>query len=201
MLSPQGGVGRLPPSPGVVHAHEVGHQHVVMGAGIAGPGGGVPGRGVGEPFGGGAHRRPAPPSAHAAGDVVEVGQGGVTLGVHDGVHVLGPADDAKLGDGLVGGDHQLHARAGGTDQPVPGGRVTGPAGTEQSLVLVLGHGALEAQGIRSPAAPDQRRLAPGGVVGQRLTGMVVAPGQHGGAVVGDRVGAHHPHPRHRRQPP
>ena len=36
VLAPQGGVGALPAARLVVHAHHVGHQHVVVGAGVGG---------------------------------------------------------------------------------------------------------------------------------------------------------------------
>ena len=93
-------------------------------------------------------------------------QGGVSLGVHDPVHVLGPADHPQLGHGLVGGDDQLHARALGGDQPLAGRRVDRATETVDRLVLAVGDVADEAEGLGPGAAPDEGRLAPGGVVGQ-----------------------------------
>ncbi len=168
-----------------------------MGARVAGPGCGVASGGVDQALGRGAHRRLPPSSPEAPGQVVEVGQGGVSLGVHDPVHVLGPADHTQLGHRLVGRDHQLQPRALGVHQPLPGGGVTGPARAVEGGVLLVGHRALQAQQPGAGAAPQQRRLAPGGVVGQGLARVVVAPGQHGGSVVLDRIGSHDPHPGHR----
>ena len=185
VLAPQGGVGRLPAALGVGHAHQVGDQDVVVRAGVAGPGGGVAGDGVDEALGRGALHRPASPAAHGAGQLLQIGQGGVALGVHDPVHVLGPADDAQLGHGLVGRDDQLQARAFGVDQALARRRITGAVGAEETLVLGVGDRALQAEGRGTPATPQQRRLASGGVVGQGLTGVVVAPGEDRGSVVVD----------------
>jgi hypothetical protein len=112
------------------------------------------------------------------------------------VHVLGPADHAQLGHGLVGGDDQLHARPAGVHQALARRRVDSTAGAVDGLVLGLGHSTHQAEGSGAGAAPHQRRLAPGGVVGQGLAGVVVGPVQHRVAVVGHRVRTHHPHPRH-----
>ncbi len=196
LLAPHGGVGRLPAAPVVEHLHHVGQQHVVVGAGVTGPGGGVAGVGVDQP----ARRRREPQTAPAAapfhGDGLQVGQGGVPFGVHDPVHVLGPADHPQLGDRLVGGDDQLHARPAGGGQLRAGGRVPGTAGAVDRRVLLLGHPAVQTEPGGSAAAPHQRRLAPGGVVGEGLAGEVVGPAHHRRLVVGDRVRTHHPHPRH-----
>ena len=112
------------------------------------------------------------------------------------VHVLGPADHAQLGDGLVSRDHQFQPRALGVHQPLAGGGVTGAAGAVEGGVLLVGHRALQAQQPSAGAAPQQGRLAPGGVVRQGLARVVVAPGQHGGPVVVDRIGSHDLHPGH-----
>ncbi len=105
-----------------------------MRAGVRGPGGGVAGMGVDQPAGLGCHRRPAPPAADAAGDPVQVGEGGVAFGVHDGVHVFGPADHPQLGDALVGGDDQLQAGPARLHQPLTRLGVAGPAGPVDGLV-------------------------------------------------------------------
>jgi hypothetical protein len=44
----------------------------------------------------------APPPAALPGDGLQVGEGGVPLGVHDPVHVLSPPDHPELGNRLVG---------------------------------------------------------------------------------------------------
>jgi hypothetical protein len=142
MLPPQGGVGRLPATLVIRHADDVGHQHVVVGTRVAGPGGGVAGDGTDHAFGLRALHGSATAPADGAGQLVEVGHRGVALGVHDGVHVLGPADDSELGDRLVGRDDQLQAGPLGRDQPLAGRRVTGAAWAEQGLVLGVGDGAL-----------------------------------------------------------
>jgi hypothetical protein len=59
--------------------------------------------------------------------VVQIGVGGVPLGVHDGVHVLRRTQHPQFGDGLVGGDDQLHARPLGRHQALAGHGVGGPA--------------------------------------------------------------------------
>ena len=67
--------------------------------------------GVDEPAGAARLGGSPAPASHLAGDLIEVAKGGVALGVHDGVHVLGPADHPQLGDALVRRDHELHPRA------------------------------------------------------------------------------------------
>ena len=96
------------------------------------------GDGVRQPGGGRGHRCRTTAATTLADEVVEVGHGGVALGVEDAVHVLRAADDSQLRHGLVGGDDQLHARTAGADQPLAGGRVNGATGAEERLVLDLG---------------------------------------------------------------
>jgi hypothetical protein len=102
----------------------------------------------------------------------------------------------QLGHRLVGGHHQLHPRALGVDHPCPRGGVSGSARAVDGAVLGVGDIAHQAQGLGTGAAPCQRRLAPAGVVGQGLARVVAGAGNDGLAVVVDRVGSHHPHPRH-----
>src|ERR1035441_3637666 len=52
-----------------------------------------------------------------------------------------------------------------------------PPRPEYRLVGLVVDGALQPEADRSPAAPHQRGLPPGPVIGQRLAGMVIAPGQ------------------------
>jgi hypothetical protein len=197
VLPPQGGDGRFPAAGVILHAQEVGNKHVVVGVGVAGPGGGVTGDGVDQAGGGCEHAGPAPPAADVTGQGVEVGQGGVALGVHDAVHVLGPADHAELGHALVGGDDQLHPRPAGANQALAGGGVDRPARAVEGGELGLGHRAHQAQGGGARTTPRQRRLASRGVVLQRLAGVIVGPLRGVGEVVGHRIGSHHRHPRHR----
>jgi len=136
VLTQQGRVGALPAALAVGHLHQVGHQDVVVGVGVAGPGGGVAGHRIDQTAGSGAHRRVAPPAALLDDQAVQVGQRGVTLGVEDAVHVLGPTDDPQLGHGLVGGDHQLHAGTAGADQALAGGGVDRPAGAVEGVELL-----------------------------------------------------------------
>ncbi len=68
-----------------------------MDLGVAGSGRGMAGHGPGEAFGRRSHLCPAPPAALLLDDLVQVGHRGVSLGIEDHVHVLGPADDAQLG--------------------------------------------------------------------------------------------------------
>ena len=77
----------------------------------------------------------AAPAAHLEGDLIEVAKGGVALGVHDGVHVLGPADHPQLGDALVGRDDELHPRASRRNQALGG---TGTAGTSWTVEGLIG---------------------------------------------------------------
>jgi hypothetical protein len=201
VLAPQGGGGRLPAAGVVLHGQQVGHQHVVMGVGVAGPGGGVAGVGVDQARGWREHPGPSPPPADVAGQGVEVGEGGVALGVHNAVHVLGPTDDAELSHALVGGDDQLHARPPGRDQALAGGGVDGAARAVEGGELRLGHRADQTEGGGARAAPRQRGFAPRGVVLQGPTRVIVGPLGGVGVVVGHRVGSHHRHPRHRPHQP
>ncbi len=77
------------------------------------------GRGVDQSGSGCGNGGTAPASSPLLGECLQVRQGGVALGVHDGVHVLGPAHDAKLGYRLVGCHHKLQARALGFTNRVP----------------------------------------------------------------------------------
>lgn len=116
-VAERGGVERLPAAALVGHGDDVGDEDVVVGSGVAGSAGGVAGDGPREPVGRGAGLGPASAAAPVTEPVVEVGEGGVALGVEDGVHVLGLADHPEYGDGLVGGDDELDAGPAGGDQP------------------------------------------------------------------------------------
>ena len=166
--------GALVPPLSSQHLDHVGDQHMVVGAGVAGPGGGVAGVGVDEAGGRGRDGGHASASAALFGHVVQVGERGVALGVHDGVHVLGPAEHPELGHRLVGGDHQLHARPLGRDQSLAGRRVGGPAGAVEGVVGRVVDRADKAEGLGARAAPGERGLAPGGVVVECRAGEVVA---------------------------
>ena len=145
------------------------------------------GVGVDQPVGRGRRGRPTSPAAHAAGHPVEVGEGGVALGVHDQMHVLGPADHPQLGHALMRRDHQLHARPAGLHQPLPAFGVAGAARPEDRLVPFRRHRTGQAERLSAAPAPAQRGLAPGRVVGQRHGRVVVAPLDDRVAVVRHRL--------------
>ena len=111
----------------VEHLDHVGHQHVVVRVRVTGPGGGVPGPPVDQTGRGGADLALASSAALLGDPGVEEGEGGVGLGVEDPVHVIGPADHAEDGDGLVGRDDQLEAGPFRVDEPCPQNGVTGTA--------------------------------------------------------------------------
>ena len=94
VLSPQRRVRSLPPAAVVAHLHEVRQKDVVVRAGIAGPRGGMAGVGIDEASCRARLGGSSSSAAHLSGNPVEVAEGGVSLGIHDLVHVLGPADDA-----------------------------------------------------------------------------------------------------------
>ena len=167
VLPPQRRVGRLPAALFVLHLHDVGQQDVVVRAGVAGPRSGVAGVGVDEPARGRCFGRLASPPSHLAGHPVQVGEGRIALGVHDPVHVLGPADHPELGHALMGRDHDLHARPASVHQPLARPRVTGATGAEDGLVVSRRDGPLQAQRRPARAAPNQRCLTPGRVVLER----------------------------------
>src|SRR5581483_7838882 len=101
VVTPQRRVGGLVTADVVLHRKHVGDEHVVVGAGIAGAGGGVAGVCVDEAGGLGGDRRPPPAPALLARQGVEVGHGGVALGVHDLVHVLDVTKHTELSHRLV----------------------------------------------------------------------------------------------------
>ena len=107
------------------HLDRFADKHVIVHWGSPGPGG-VPGVAQMSPPvptpGCAAPRRPP-----IGGEAVQVAKGGVALGVHDGVHVLGPADHAQLGHALVGRDHELHPRTAPTRRSAVPGRRAPPA--------------------------------------------------------------------------
>ena len=191
----------FPASSLVVHAHKIGQKNVVVDLGVATPGRGMAGHRPGEAPGRRAHLGPAPPPALVLDDLVQVGHGGVALGVGDGVHVFCPADDPELGHRLMGADDDLEPRAQAGDETLPAERVASPAGPEHRPPLVHARFALESQKGRPRPAPRHRRLAPRRVVLLGARHRVVTPPGHGVLVVADRVEPHHPHPRHRPSPP
>ena len=91
---------------------------------------------------------------------VEEREGGIGLGVEDRVHVIGPADHAQHGDGLVRGDHELETRALRGDEPCPQHRVTGAALGEHRPVVLVGDRAGEAQPRCPSAAPAPAGVSP-----------------------------------------
>jgi hypothetical protein len=149
VLPPERRVRSLGPALLVQHLDHVGDEHVVVGTGIAGPGGGMAGMGVDQPGGGGGHRGHATPPAAFFGQVVQIAQRGVPFGIHDGVHVLGSTEHPQLGHRLMGGDDQLHARAPGVDQAFAGRRVTGTARSVEGVVGGVVDGTDQTEGRSS----------------------------------------------------
>jgi hypothetical protein len=195
------GVRRLVAALVVAHGDDVGEQHVVVGARVPRPRGGVAGGGVDEPGRRRGDRLFSPAPAPSQGELVQVGEGGVALGVHDGVHVLGSSDDTQLGHGLLRPDDELHARTQGVGQAHPAGGIDGSARAVEGVVGGIGDGALEAEGGCPRASPRQRRLTPARVVAASRLGVIVGEFDDGLAVIGDGVRSHHAHPRHRRSLP
>jgi hypothetical protein len=145
--------------------------------------------------------RSTSPTAHSPGQLIEIVQGGVALGVHDQMHVLGAADYPQLGHALMGRDHQFHARTHGPYQPLSAFRVAGATRPEDRFVRFRRHRTVQAQRSGAGAGPAQRGLPLRRVVGQRHARVVVAALEHSPPVVGHRLCSHHPHPRHRPPPP
>jgi hypothetical protein len=92
MLPPQGSVGGLPPASLVAHLDHIRQQDMVVRARIPCPGSGVPGMRANEPTGLGRGGASTPTATDIPGHIVEVVEGGVSLGVDDQMHVLGSAD-------------------------------------------------------------------------------------------------------------
>ena len=147
------GVERLPPALGVQHLDDVGDEHVIMHGRVPGPARPVPGHRPRQPGRRRADLVPTPPSAPLAKPVVEELERCVRLGVDDGMHVIGPADSAEHGDGLVRRDDQLHPRPGRRDQTVAGDRVGGTAHTEDRRVGVRRHRAVQTETAGAGTAP------------------------------------------------
>jgi hypothetical protein len=156
--------------------------------------------GVDEPTGRRRRRRSASATASFAHQLVEVLEGGVPLGVEDGVHVVGSADDAEFGDRLVGADDEFHAGSPHVGESYPGVGISRAARTEDGVVVPRLDRPGQAEQSGASAAPAQWGFAATAVVVEGRAGVVVAPTQHGGLVVGDRLGAHHLHERHRSLP-
>jgi hypothetical protein len=196
-VAEQGGVEGLVAAFGVEHLGHVRDQHVVVGGGVPGPGGPVPGHRPRETGGGRRRRRAAAAAAVGLHRCFEGAHQAVGLGVEDGVHVIGPPDEPQHGGGLVRGDHDLHAGRLGGYEAVAGEGVTEPARPERQFVLLGGDLAGQAEPGGHRSAPAQRGLTPGPVVLQGTPGMVVATSDDSLLVVRHRVDAHRPEPTHR----
>lgn len=59
------------------------------------------GGGIGESRGGGGNGGHTPSTTASLGHLVQIVQSGIPFRIHDGVHVLGPADHAEFGHRLV----------------------------------------------------------------------------------------------------
>ena len=160
VLAPQRGVGGLPATAVVEHLDQVGDQHVIVRARITRPGGGVAGDGVQQAARRGRRRRSSTAAAALTGQLLEVGQRAVALGVEDAMHVLGAPDHAELGDRLVRRHHDLQPGPLRRHQPLPGHRVTGTTGTEDVLVVLVGDVTRRDRGgrlRRHPTSAGSRR--------------------------------------------
>ncbi len=187
----------VPPFSSSISNH-VGDQHVIVRARVAGPGGGVAGVRVDQPGRLGRQCFSASASAALFGQVVQIAQRGVPLGVHDGVHVLGPPEHPQFGHRLVGGDDQLHARPLGRHQALTGHGICRPARPVEGVVGGVVDRTDKTEGRSARAAPGERGFAPGPVVVEGRAGEVVAALDDGFTVVVDRLRSHHPHPGHAR---
>ena len=135
-------------------------------------------------------------AAYLSGDPVEVAEGGVALGVHDLMHVLGPADHSELCHALVSRHHELHSRPAGRHEALRGAGMAGSPRAVDRLVVRRRHRAGDTERHRTRTSPHERCLAPGRVVGKRHPRMVIGALEHCVAVVRHRLGSHHSHPRH-----
>ena len=110
VVAEQPGVQRFPAASFVAHTYQICDQDMVVDLGVTGSCRRMAGHGPGEAF----CRRPQlctpAPAALLLYDLVEVAHRGVTFGVEDRVHVLGPADHAQLCYRFVRADNELHAR-------------------------------------------------------------------------------------------
>ena len=132
----QAGVEALPATPFVTHLHDVCHQDVVMDLRVASPGGGVAGHGPGQAVGRRPHLRPSAPPALLLYDLVQVRHRGLSFGIQDQVHVVGPADDSQLGHRLVRGNDQLHPRPQAVHEPLAPLGMASATGSEDRPPLV-----------------------------------------------------------------
>ena len=129
-----------------------------MDLGVAGPGRGVAGHGPRQAVGR-CRTWPAPPPALLLNHLVQVGHGGVSLGVQDQVHVLGPADHAQLGHRLVRGYDQLHPGPQAMHEPLAAVGVASAAGAEDRPPLLDANFAIEAE-RGAPAPPHTMGVSP-----------------------------------------
>jgi hypothetical protein len=169
---------------------------MIVWAGIPSPGRGVASVRIHQPAGLGGHRGDTPPAAHPTRNAVEVGEGGVAFGVHNQVHVLGPADHPQFGHRLVRRYDQFHPRPLRRYQTFPGTWMAGTTRPVDRLVILRGHSTFQTEDFCAGASPGEWCLTPRGVIGQRPARIIVTAFQHRGPVVLDRLPAHHPHPGH-----
>jgi hypothetical protein len=200
LVSEEPCVERLPATSFVAHTYQICDEHVVMYLRVTGSRRRMAGY---RPAKASCRRTqlcaPAP-AALLLYDTVEVSHRGVTFGVEDNMHVLGSADNTKFCYRLVRADNQLHAGPHAVNEALARARVARTAGAEYGPPLGRVDSALEAQPGSAGTAPGHRRLAPRCVVILGVAHRVVLSAQDRPLVVADRVGAHHPHPRHRAAP-
>jgi hypothetical protein len=100
----------------------------------------------------------------------------------------------------VRGNHELEARTQAADETPTGTGVMGATDAEHGPVVSEVDLALQAEQPTSGTAPAHRSLASRGVVLGRGGDRVIAAAGDGVLVIVDRVGSHHPHPRHAHTP-
>jgi hypothetical protein len=140
------------------------------------------------------------PAALVLYNTVEVGHGGIALGVEDRVHVLGAADNAQLCYRFVRADNELHPWPHAVHEALAAVRVACATGAEDRPPLGKVDFAVEAKKRCAGTAPGHGSLASRCVVLKDVADRVVLPAKDGPLVIADRVGAHHPHPRHWQAP-
>jgi hypothetical protein len=200
VVAEQPGVQRFPPASFVAHTDQICDQDVVVNLRVTSAGRRMTGNGPGEAFCRRTQLGTPAPATLVLYNTVEVAHCGVTFGVEDLVHVLGPADHTQLRYRFVRAYDELHAGSHAVHETLAALGVAGAASAKDRPPLVDVHLAVEAEAGRASAAPSHWRLTSGRVVLESTADGVVAPAQDRAFVVADRVGAHHPHPRHRSAP-
>ncbi len=94
------------------------------------------------------------------------------------------------------GDHELQTGTQAAHETPAGARVVGTTDAEEGPVISDVHLTGQAEQPAPGASPGHRSLSSRGVVLTGGSDRVVTAAGDGVLVVVDRVGSHHPHPRH-----